>query len=178
MAQQPKKSVEPPQNPPEEKKDQPPQGQENPPEGKDPKDQPQGQDFTNRSGEPDNTAGDPEVEEDRSDYPEVTYTRPTSQVDLERRLENDNAAPRILQGVNPTHVNEDNGYVGVSPEYQNAANETDEPLSSEEGADLLAEEEFLDSTTTTEGSEPMPEVKERYEDQKKGVVPSGSSSRR
>ena len=65
---------------------------------------------------------------------EVVYTKPTSQVDMEARLGDDSPPPVFNEGSNPDPFNED-GFVGVSPEYANAANETDEPLEAEEGPD-------------------------------------------
>lgn len=72
---------------------------------------------------------------------EAVYTMPTSQVDLEARLGDESDPPVFLPMQNPNPFHED-GYVGVSPEYANAANETDEPLQAEEGPDAAAEEAF------------------------------------
>lgn len=81
----------------------------------------------------------------------VRYSKPTSQQDLERRLEKDNEAETLLTGVNPAeqdHLVSD-GYVGVDPVYQNHANDTDKPRASEDGAEKKAEEAFVASLTAT-----------------------------
>lgn len=78
---------------------------------------------------------------DKEEQEEAVYTKPTSQVDLEARLSDESDPPVYNASVAPDPFNED-GFVGVSPEYANAANETDEPLAADEGADQMAEEAF------------------------------------
>lgn len=73
----------------------------------------------------------------------VEYAKSTAQVDLETRLADD-AVPRFDQKVNPAPAT-DEGYVGVNPEYQNAANEYEEPLEAEEGGFADAEAAFADA---------------------------------
>lgn len=74
----------------------------------------------------------------------VVYTKPTSQIDLETRLKNDNAVAGVVKPTNPGTPDEtENLYVGVSQDYQNHANETEAPLSSQKGAQKEAEESFL-----------------------------------
>lgn len=74
----------------------------------------------------------------RSQKPEeeVVYTKPTSQLDLERRLANDNESSlAVVQAVNngnPFGVEEE-AYVNVDPIYQNYADDTHKPLEAEEG---------------------------------------------
>lgn len=77
-------------------------------------------------------------------------TKPTSQVDLERRLADDYKADGDLSRrvtVNPDPFGEetDNGqFVGTDPIYQGRANETEQPLQAEEGPDKKAEEAFAE----------------------------------
>ncbi|HWI68183.1 MAG TPA: hypothetical protein VNS88_07360 [Nitrospiraceae bacterium] len=92
---------------------------------------------------------------------EVVYTKPTSQVDMEARLGDDSPPPVFNEGSNPDPFNED-GFVGVSPEYANAANETDEPLEAEEGPDSDAEQAFADSYGDPESDEPSDSMKDAY----------------
>lgn len=69
----------------------------------------------------------------------------TTQLDLEARQKDDYVSPIAKAktvGPNETLVNED-GFVGVSPEYANNANETDAPLASEEGAEKVLEDRLL-----------------------------------
>jgi hypothetical protein len=88
-----------------------------------------------------------------ADQEEVVYTKPTSQVDLEERLSEDYQSSLVLQkdtnpGAAPVDErwkledNDTSAYVGVSPEYQNYANETDKPLRSEEGVQATLEEQL------------------------------------
>lgn len=72
----------------------------------------------------------------------------TSQRDLEDRQREDYVSPIAKAktvGPNETLVNED-GFVGVSSEYANNANETDAPLSSDEGPEKILEDKLLGST--------------------------------
>lgn len=79
-----------------------------------------------------------------------TYTRPTSQIDLERRLDEgflpesarrDNTKDDVL---NPEKVNapyatdehDTSAYLGVSAEYMQYANETEKPLEATEGPEF------------------------------------------
>ena len=69
-----------------------------------------------------------------SDDNEVTFTRPTAQVDLERRLEADHKVARTAPDpstVDAPYATEDtdtSAYVGVSQEYMTHANETEKPF--------------------------------------------------
>lgn len=94
--------------------------------------------------------------------------KPTSQLDLQRRLEDekDNPPPVFMASVNPvdsvlTGEDDDgNVYYGTDPIYQNRANETDLPHAAEEGPDKLAEDAYLDSLEG--GNEATDQLKEIY----------------
>ena len=78
--------------------------------------------------------------------------RPTSQKDLEARLERDhlpegvlvdNTAddvrnPEVVNAPYATEEHDTSGYLGVSPEYMQYANETDRPLTATEGPEAEA----------------------------------------
>jgi hypothetical protein len=74
----------------------------------------------------------------------VSYTRPSSQLDNEARLAVDNAVTGPLVAENPNPKAEE-GFVGVGFEYQNFANETDKPLTADEGVDKDLEQLFSDA---------------------------------
>lgn len=70
----------------------------------------------------------------------VSYIKSTAALDLEARLGEDaEVAPKWFESTNPVAPEKDS-YVGTDPIYYDRANETDQPLSAEEGADKLAEE--------------------------------------
>jgi hypothetical protein len=88
------------------------------------------------------------------------YSKPASQLDLERRLENGNESDRVLSTADSfkkPSVNEGDGrdfrvednetenYLGVSPEYATYANETEKPGFSEENPEDQVAAEFYDS---------------------------------
>lgn len=77
----------------------------------------------------------------------VVYSKPTSQVDLEARLKNGNAAATLTDPINPgmPDVEAGNLYVGTDPIYQNHANDTEAPLQADKGVERKAEENFLSS---------------------------------
>lgn len=85
----------------------------------------------------------------------VTYTKPTSQLDLEARLANDNEAPAAVKTLNPSEQGEDDedGYVGTDPIYQNHANDTEAPGEAEEGAEKDALDLHFASVATEPGKE-------------------------
>ena len=87
--------------------------------------------------------------------PEVEYTKPTSQLDLEARLDKDNRneAAEAPLATYPDAQDEE-GFVGVSPEYANYANDTDKPLAAEEGAEKVAEDLFLDEVAKSAEFDP------------------------
>lgn len=74
----------------------------------------------------------------------------TQQLDLEARQAEDYVSPFVLGktvGPNESLVSED-GFVGVDPIYQNAANETDEPLAAEDGVEKVIEDRVLELIET------------------------------
>lgn len=86
---------------------------------------------------------------------EPVYSKPSSQLDLERRLASDNESSRVVSTsdayVGPTSTegrdfrvegNDTSSYIGTSPEYQTYANETEAPLESDEDS---AEKQIFDS---------------------------------
>lgn len=82
-----------------------------------------------------------------ANYSEPEYTKPTSQLDLERRLEEQNKVQPAshLTALNPADQldlddESDDGFVGVDPIYRNYANDTEKPLQADEGAEAKAEE--------------------------------------
>lgn len=99
----------------------------------------------------------------------VEYTDSTAKRDLDARLNNPGPAPVAPHKdyVNPDnsavlvndHEDGEGVFVGVSPEYANAANETDAPLQADEGPDAAAEEAFEDSYGDSSGV-PSDAVKE------------------
>lgn len=95
---------------------------------------------------------------------EVVFTKPTSQLDLEARLSAEAEVTAFHTTVNPTYVDEDgNGYVGTDAIYTNRANEVDQPLEAEEGADALAEGAFF-AAVEDRHREPSKELKQNYKD--------------
>lgn len=88
---------------------------------------------------------------DNKDKVEVD-NRPTSQIDLERRLERDHLPegvlvdntsddvrnPEVVNAPYATEEHDTSGYLGVSSEYMQYANETEKPLTADEGAEAEA----------------------------------------
>lgn len=76
---------------------------------------------------------------------EVVYTKPTSQLDLEARMEDDEEGTvTVPQMTNPSTPEEgENLYIGTDPIYQNHASDTEAPRQSQEGGEQKAEEKFL-----------------------------------
>lgn len=94
----------------------------------------------------------------------VSYTKPTSQRDLEQRLENGNEAQsRVGVAVSPHEVDvvSEDGFVGVAPEYQNFAVDTDAPFQADEGPDKLAEDQYVERMSG-KANEPSDQVKNAY----------------
>lgn len=81
-------------------------------------------------------------EKDNKDEPreKAVYTKSTAQLDAEARSAalqgEDKDEDRVVEhraGVNPSYgLEEDGGYIGVNPEYRNAADVRGEPLTSDE----------------------------------------------
>lgn len=87
----------------------------------------------------------PAVKAEKSDLAEgVTFTRPTSQLDLEARQKAGNKVEGVLTTTNPK-APDDSGFIGTDPIYQSRANESDQPLAAEEGPDAVAEADFVKS---------------------------------
>lgn len=99
---------------------------------------------------------------EENEVEEVVYTKPTSQVDLETRLANDNAVPGPAQVVNPGYgdVEAGNLYLGTNPEYQNHANDTEAPYQAEEGPDADAEDAALKAYDSREVKEKAADLDE------------------
>lgn len=96
------------------------------------------------------------------------YSKPTSQVDLDERLKNENRVTGILKDTNPADSSvyyAESGFVGTDPIYQNYANDTDEPLKAESGADKQAEDYVKKQVTGT--AEKSPETKTATDSQPK-----------
>lgn len=101
---------------------------------------------------------------------DARYSKPTSQVDLEERLKNNNAAPAVLKDTNPADstVNYTKaGFVGTDSVYQNYANETDAPLKAQGGPDKRAEEYVEKQVTGTASSSETQESKTSTDEQTK-----------
>ena len=85
------------------------------------------------------------------DVVEVEFTQPTSLLDLEARQKaaqevEDNGGPDPLWvDTNPVATDNEDGYIGTDPIYYDRANETDEPLPSEDGPEAVAEEAYVNS---------------------------------
>lgn len=96
---------------------------------------------------------------------EVTFPKTTAQVDLETRLKNGNKAEYASDPVNPKDVGvvSDDGFVGVDPIYQNAANKTDRPIAAKSGPDKAAEEAHIESVEG-DANEPSEQLAGLYGD--------------
>lgn len=124
-------------------------------------------------------------------------TRPTTQLDLERRLAREEAGlgPPSALNAEPdedtaglardfrVEDNDTSGYFGVAPEYQNYANETERPLVAEEGPEAAAEERLAEAASaevpSTEAPEPEAETRTTagaYTGDGAGVVVAGEAS--
>jgi hypothetical protein len=78
--------------------------------------------------------------------------RPTSQIDLERRLERDHLPegvlvdntkddvrnPEVVNAPYATETTDTSGYLGVSPDYMTYSHDTDKPLTADEGPEAEA----------------------------------------
>lgn len=62
----------------------------------------------------------------------ASYSKPTSQLDLEARQKADYVPPGVVKKSEDQGLS-DNGYIGVDPIYQNHANDTEAPIQSEKG---------------------------------------------
>lgn len=110
--------------------------------------------------------------------PETKYTPSTAQRDLEARLSDEKPIPNLMVTVNPAdqeNLVTKEGYIGVSPEYQNAANETDKPMRAESGADKLSEDLFI-ASVTSKSEETKDEESKDEESSTPAANPASSSS--
>jgi hypothetical protein len=107
-----------------------------------------------------------------ADEQKAEYSKPTSQVDLERRLADD-STPVFREFSAPEAVTED-GFVGTDVIYQNAANKTDEPIAAKSGVEKKAEQLFADAYG--DGEEPAKQVKDNYQSVTTGAQSTGASS--
>lgn len=112
------------------------------------------------------------------------YSKPSSQLDLEERQENENRSPRILSTSDQYEApeqddnardftvedNELDGYVGTDPVYQNYAVDTDKPMPAEEGAESKLEKEFLGSL------DPDPQKQDAASEDEEGEEGGGEAS--
>ena len=96
----------------------------------------------------------------------VEYTKPTSQLDLEARLDSEDdekLGTPLFPMKNPDLEPTKDGYVGTDPVYQNFANDTEKPLAADGGADQLAEEAAQDAYGDAEESNEA--VKKTYDEE-------------
>jgi len=96
----------------------------------------------------------------------------TAALDMEARLANDNAPSSGVLTVNAAGVEEAavEGYRGTDPIYQNYANDTEKPLSAEEGVWADAEEKH-DDNLAGDAKEPTDELKQAYKDRSTNLDP-------
>jgi hypothetical protein len=108
--------------------------------------------------------------EDQGPKP-ILGLKPTSQLDLENRLPNEKTGGARQNTLNPGDWYNDqpvaDGYVGVSTEYGNAANDTDKPISADEGVDADVEELYdariSAAVSTGEHLSPMEEARAQFQ---------------
>lgn len=97
---------------------------------------------------------------------------PTSKAWLEEATSEDYAPSVVAVPVNPDPraQNTDEDFVGVSPEYQNYADDTGKPLRAEEGPEKVLEDQLHEYyNPDSEGEEPSDAVKTNYEALTAGV---------
>lgn len=84
--------------------------------------------------------------EEKEEAKEAVYTKPTSQRDLEARLEveNEREDSKVVGPKNPDDFTEE-GYIGVDPIYQNHANDTEAPIKADEGPEAKVVEQYRES---------------------------------
>lgn len=105
--------------------------------------------------------------------------KPRSQVVAERLSKEDKEPSDLFVSQSPAEspIYSD-GFVGVSPEYQNYANDFDRPLAAKSGVEKAAEKKFEESLKD-EASEPGEKLKSVYGDVDRGYgsgVREGESS--
>lgn len=97
----------------------------------------------------------------------------TQQLDLEARQAEDYVSPLAVAktvGPNESLISED-GFVGVDPIYQNAANETEMPLASEEGAEKVLEDRVLTQVEDAAKAEEEKQKEQEQEEPAKAAAP-------
>lgn len=98
--------------------------------------------------------------EDKKQEPQ--YEKPTSTLDLERRQAEDYVPPsQLVQAGEPGDTPFDRGgFIGVDPAYQNAANETEQPMRQTEGAEaeLISAAGQDENLPDFDGESPLPQV--------------------
>jgi hypothetical protein len=100
---------------------------------------------------------------------EVEFTKPTTQLDLERRQaieRGDEEAPGSEARSFEVEGNDTSGYIGTSPEYMNYADETSKPfLAEDDSPEAVIEQRVMDfqnaekTNVTTEEETPPQEEK-------------------
>lgn len=70
------------------------------------------------------------------------YSKPASELDLEARQAEDYVPPTVVVKGTDAPLSS-NGYIGVDPIYQNAANDTEKPIKAEGGAEAALYEKSL-----------------------------------
>jgi hypothetical protein len=87
---------------------------------------------------------------------EAQYAQPTSQLDLERRLESGNRSDRVLTTADSYEPDEEDtgrsfavegneldNYIGTNPEYMTYANQTEAPLVADDSAEEQVADDFV-----------------------------------
>jgi hypothetical protein len=119
---------------------------------------------------------------DEKDKPKLGVL-PTSQVDLQDRLDNDFRTDRVNNVGLPEEVegltvegNDTSGYTSnVDPMYRNYANETEKPIVAEEGAEAEAEL-VLEDAASTASTVPVEEEKHDVDEDESAPDTSTSSA--
>lgn len=81
------------------------------------------------------------------------YTKPESQLDLERRQADDYVSPSVVTRGEDVPLS-DNGYIGVDPIYQNHANDTEAPVKVTKGAEAKIVNEFIADDADFDATKP------------------------
>jgi hypothetical protein len=110
--------------------------------------------------------------------PKPSYSKPTSQLDLEARQKPDYVPPGVVKQGEDQGLS-DNGYIAVDPIYQNHANDTEAPIRAEKGPEAkvfdnhYAEDVDFDTTGPEEGE--APEDEDESEDENESSSSSQQS---
>jgi hypothetical protein len=104
-----------------------------------------------------------------------TYTKPTSQLDLEARQKKDYVPSSVLIKGEDQPVST-NGFIGVDEVYQNYANATDAPMAAEGGAEAKIQKNFVaEDVDFTAGATPDGDSDDEDDDED-DEEPSGSTT--